>query len=100
MFMGPSILRTGTILRGEADLGLDQAELGVLLEEPERRRLVRAEREGEAVPARLGEVVELVGVHVHAARRDLVQQGLPEVRARAVDERHVRPALAGEAVAD
>ncbi len=61
--------------------------------------LERAEREGEAVPARLREVVELVGVHVHAARGDLVQQRLPEVRARAVDEGHVGAALAAEAVA-
>ena len=53
------------------------------------------EREGEVVPARLREVVELVVVHVHAAGCDLVQQRLPQVRAAAVDERHLRPGRRG-----
>ena len=35
----------------------------------------------EAMPVRLGEVVDLVHAEVHAAGRDLVQQRLPEVRA-------------------
>ena len=48
--------------------------------------LQRAQDEGEVVPARLCEVVELVRVDVHAARRDLVQQRLPEVGAAAIDE--------------
>ena len=46
----------------------------------------RPEHEGEMVPARLREVVELVRVHVHAAGGDLVQERLPQVRAAAVDE--------------
>jgi hypothetical protein len=61
--------------------------------------LERAQHEGEPVPARLREVVELVGMDVHAARRDLVQQRLPQVRAAAVDERHVRFRPASVAIA-
>ena len=54
------------------------------------------ELELEVVPARLREVVEVVLVEVHAAGGDFVQQRLPQVRARAVDERHARAALAAE----
>src|SRR5690349_17621798 len=61
--------------------------------------LERAEHEGEAVPARLREVVELVRVDVHAARGHFVQERLPEVRAAAIDERHVGAALLAERVA-
>ena len=73
----------------------------------EQDRLVRAietfhaaELEIEVVPARLGEVVELVVVLVHAAGGHLVQQRLPQVRARAVDERDARPPLRAEPVAE
>jgi len=62
--------------------------------------LERAEREGEVMPARLREVVELVLVDVHAARRHLVQQRLPDVRPVAVDERHPGAAPAPQAVAE
>lgn len=34
----------------------------------------------ELMPVRLGEVVDFMVIEVHAARRDLVQQGLPQVR--------------------
>src|SRR5205814_5507497 len=56
-------------------------------------------REGEVVPARLREVVALVRVEIEAARGDLVQQRLPQVRGRAVDERHGTAAPARDAVA-
>jgi hypothetical protein len=46
--------------------------------------------EFEVVPARLRHVLELVRVRVHAAGRHLVQQRLPDVRGRAVDQRHLR----------
>jgi hypothetical protein len=48
-----------------------------------------AEAVGEPVPVRLGEVIELVAVDVHAAGRDLVQQWLPHVRPRPVDQRDI-----------
>ena len=41
----------------------------------------------KVVPARLKQIVQLVVVEVHAAGRDLVQQRLPQVRARLVDQR-------------
>ena len=47
------------------------------------------------MPVRLREIVELVAVDVHAARCDFVQQRLPHMRARAIDEDYVGlPALA------
>ena len=49
---------------------------------------------------RLGEVVELVLVHIHAAGRDLVQQGLPQMAAVAVDQRDAGHAALAEAVAE
>jgi hypothetical protein len=67
---------------------------------PAIERLQRALSEGEAMPARLGEVIELVGVDVEAARGDLVQQRLPDVGGRTVDERHRGAAPAPEAVAE
>ena len=48
----------------------------------------------------LGEVVELVAVGVHAAGGNLVQQRLPHVRARALDERDLGLVLAAELVAE
>jgi len=62
--------------------------------------LERALREREVMPARLREVVELVLVDVHAARRHLVQQRLPDVRAAAVDERDRGAPHAPEAAAE
>jgi hypothetical protein len=41
-----------------------------------------------------------VPVHIHAARGDLVQQRLPDVGARLIDERHIRKAVAGEPVSE
>jgi len=55
--------------------------------------------EFEVVPTRLGHVLELVRVRVHAARRHLVQQRLPDVRGRAVDQRHLRRAGLAKLVA-
>jgi len=52
--------------------------------------------EAETVPVRLGQVVELVLVPVHAAGRDLVQQRLPEMPAGAVHQRDGGPAAAAE----
>lgn len=54
----------------------------------------------EMVPARLRQIFELVVVEVHAAGRDLVQQRLPEVGARAVDERDLGALLLAEGVAE
>src|SRR5262249_51508997 len=50
--------------------------------------------------ARLREVVELVGMDVHAAGSDLVEERLPQVRAAAIDERHVGAAAPAEPVAE
>ncbi len=52
------------------------------------------------VPARLREVIELVLVGIHAAGGDFVQERLPQVRARAVDERDHRALPAPERVAE
>jgi hypothetical protein len=58
-----------------------------------------AELEIEVVPARLREVVEFMIVLIHAPGSHLVQQGLPEVGARPVDQRDAGLALAPEAIA-
>ena len=55
----------------------------------------------EAVPVALRLIFELVAVDVHAAGGDLVQQRLPDVRARALDERDLAPCrLRAELVAE
>ena len=59
----------------------------------------RALAEAEVMPVRDREVVEIVRVGVHAARRDLVQQRLPHVRRVAVDQRDLHVAAAAVAVA-
>jgi len=43
---------------------------------------------------RLGQIVELVLVHVHAAGRNLVQQRLPEMAAGAIHQSNSRSTLA------
>ncbi len=47
-----------------------------------------AAAEIEMMPARLGEVVELVRVDIHASGGDLVQQGLPQMCLVSIDQRH------------
>ena len=59
----------------------------------------RAAPEVEMMPTRLREVIELVGVNVHAARRHLVQQRLPQVRLVTVHEGDHGAAFASETVA-
>ncbi len=54
----------------------------------------------EKMPVRLGEIVGLVDADVHAAGGKFVQVGFPEVRARALDQRHVRPVALAELVAE
>ena len=54
----------------------------------------------EPVPVALRLVFELVLRRIHAAGRDLVQQRLPDMRARALDERDLRLLLAAELVAE
>src|SRR5208282_107746 len=54
----------------------------------------------EMMPMRLGQVVELVVAHVHAAGRDLVEERLPQMGARLVDERDLGAAAPAEAVAE
>ncbi len=54
----------------------------------------------EVMPVRLREIVELVYAQVHAARRDLVQQRLPQVGAGLVDERDLSLAALAELVAE
>jgi hypothetical protein len=44
-----------------------------------------AEAVAEMVPARLGEIIQLVPARIHAAGRDGVQERLPQVHARPVD---------------
>jgi hypothetical protein len=53
----------------------------------------------EAVPVRLRQVVDRMRVQVHRAGRDLVQVGLPEVRAGLLDQGHLGLALLAQLVA-
>src|SRR5205085_6219 len=48
----------------------------------------------------LGEVVELVFARIDAARRDRVQQWLPEMRASAIYQGYLRAPPAAEAIAE
>src|SRR5262245_30964123 len=57
-----------------------------------------AQLEAEMVPARLGQVIEGVLLEVHGAGRELVEQRLPQVRARAIDERDESLAAAPQLV--
>ena len=59
-----------------------------------------AEAKREAVPVRLRQVVDLVRAQVHAARSDLVQQRLPEVRAALVDQRDMGLLAPAQSVAE
>ena len=59
-----------------------------------------AELEAEAVARRMREVVEAIGLDRQRAGRDLVQQRLPDVGQRAVDERDARPLAAPEPIAE
>src|SRR5262249_24823937 len=59
-----------------------------------------AEAEGEAVPVRLGEVVDLLHSEIEAAGGDLVQQRLPQVGPAPVDPRDMRPAALAQPVAE
>ncbi len=54
----------------------------------------------EMVPVGLREIIELVLAKVHAPRRDLVQQRLPEMGALLVEERHQRAAAPAQPVAE
>src|SRR5260221_11242066 len=51
------------------------------------------------MPVGDGEIVEVVGVRIHAPCRDLVQQRLPQVRCVLVDQRDVRALAATQALA-
>src|SRR5258708_5461946 len=90
---------------GDAPLGKDPLVLVVAhLRDHDLPRLSvearqRAEREGEAVPARLREEIELVLVDIHAACGDFVQQRFPQVRTAAIDERDVRACAPAVAIA-
>ena len=57
------------------------------------------ETELEVMPARLIQIVQLVVVQVHAAGRDLMQQRLPQMRARLVHQRDQRLAPLAQLVA-
>ena len=46
----------------------------------------RAEHKSEVVPSRLGEIVKLMRMDVHAAGGHFVQKGLPQMGAAAVDQ--------------
>ena len=52
--------------------------------------------EGKTMPARQSQIVHLVGAWIQAARGDLVQQRLPDVRLLLVYERHIEPIAAPE----
>src|SRR5690606_29077656 len=78
--------------------------LAVLVHEGRDVHLARAavepghlpDAEAEAVPVRLREVGDLVVADIHAAGGDLMQLGLPDVGALAVDERDLGLAIATE----
>jgi len=59
-----------------------------------------AEAVAEAVPMRLGEVVDLIDAGIHAAGRYRVQQRLPQMHARAFDQHHARPGAPAEPFAE
>jgi hypothetical protein len=52
------------------------------------------------MPAGLRNVVELVVIHVHAARRKLVQQRLPQMRKRLIEQRYARTATTAQPVSE
>ena len=58
-----------------------------------------ADPKAEAVPVSLRAVRHFMQADVHAARRDLVQLGLPHMRACLVDQRHRRHAAPAELLA-
>jgi hypothetical protein len=49
---------------------------------------------------RLCQIIELVPVHIHAARGDLVQQRLPHVSPSLIDQRYLGNAAPHEAVSE
>src|SRR6185503_6497880 len=55
--------------------------------------------ETKMVPACLRPIIERVVIEIHAARRKFVQQRLPEMCARTVNERNARAAASAERVA-
>ena len=59
-----------------------------------------ADAVAEMVPMRLGEIVQRVVVQVQAACGDLVQQRLPEMGARPLDQRHLGLAAPAQPVAE
>ena len=54
----------------------------------------------EPVPVSLGEIIELVPGHIHAASGDLVEQRLPQMRTGLVDERDLGPVMLPELIAE
>ncbi len=59
-----------------------------------------AEAELEAVPIGLGEIVELVPGNVHAAGGDFMEQRLPQMGARLLDQRDVGAAVPAQRIAE
>ena len=54
----------------------------------------------EAMPMRLGEIVHLMGAGIEAAGGDFVQQGFPQMRARAFHQRDARFSFPAQPVAE
>ena len=52
------------------------------------------------MPMRLSEIIEFMVAQIHAARGDLVEMRLPEVRAFLFDEFDRRPALLAKAITE
>ena len=52
------------------------------------------------MPVRERQIVDVVHVDVHAPRRDLVQQRLPNMRLEMIDERDFGTTLAAQLVAE
>ena len=59
-----------------------------------------AEPVAKAVPIGLGEIIQLMLRDVHAAGGDFVEQRLPQMRARLLDQRDVGAAAPPERVAE
>ncbi len=59
----------------------------------------RAEAKAEMMPVRLGDQIGLVLRQVHAAGGNFVQQRFPQMRARALDQGHLRRAALAQRVA-
>ena len=58
-----------------------------------------AETEREMVPVSLRQIFQAFGIRIEATRRDFVEQRLPQMRRRGIDQRDIRALLVSQLVA-